>query len=128
LTGGARTAFDLSRAASGEWGARGVAAGAAGVARAGFDAAAGFAAKPFEAMRQAYSQGAREAFVVTGGLSSATSSEVTDAGRDSAPSWARRLRAEQQIRDTAGVATHLAREGDHPVGGDAPRLREEENA
>jgi type IV secretion system protein TrbL len=128
LTGGARTAFDLGRVASGEAGAAGVAAGAAGVARAGFDAAAGVAAKPFEAMRQAYSQGAREAFVVTGGTDPGMSTEAARVDSNAPPSWARRLRAEQQIRDTAGVATHLAREGDHPVGGDAPRLREEENA
>ena len=44
----------------------------------------------------------------------------------SAPAWAQRLRREQRLREAAAIMTHTIRDGDRPVAGDTPKLRQED--
>ena len=71
MVGGASGAYGLGRAASGASGAAGIAAGAAGVARAGTGAVGqgvrNVADRATSGVRQAFSDGQRGAFTVTGG-------------------------------------------------------------
>jgi type IV secretion system protein TrbL len=131
MAGGASTAYGLARATSGASGMAGAAAGTAGITRAGAGAAAqgvrNLGARATEGVRASYRAGQRGAFTATGGAAnSSTPSMDTGGAGDAAPAWARRMRAEQRLREAGMVTAHAIRDGDRPVSGDAPKLRDED--
>jgi len=135
VAGGASTAYGLGRGASGSSGAAGVAAGVAGVARAGVGAVGqglrNMAGRATGGVRRSFSEGGRAAFTATGGtVSGGTDNSVpsgaTPAAAGGPPDWARRLRQRQRMREGVRVAAQTVREGDRPVSGENPRLRDDE--
>jgi len=121
LSAGASTAYGLGRAAAGAEGAAGVGAGLAGVARAGANAARSGMADRF-GFSAAATAGRQAAWRATGG---SFASDGATSATDSAPAWARRLRAEQRMRSNALMVAQAIREGDRPGSGLAPTIREE---
>ncbi len=131
MAGGATGAYGLGHAASGATGMVGVAAGAAGVAHAGVGAASqgvrGLADRATAGVRQSYQSGRRGAFGATGGkLPESAATPDATAAASGAPAWAQRLRREQRLREGATATAQTIREGDRPVSGDSPRLRDDE--
>ncbi|RUZ94799.1 P-type conjugative transfer protein TrbL [Mesorhizobium sp. M7A.F.Ca.US.001.02.1.1] len=124
LSGSTSTAFGLAAATSGQNGAGSIAAGLAGVARAG----AGAAAQPVkQAMSRAASAlsssqqaGRSAAWSATGGEQpSGAASGLGSGGEASAgspPEWANRMKLSQTIGHGAGMAAHSVRSGDHGGG------------
>jgi len=86
-------------------------------------------------MKQSYQAGARGAFEVTGGSSTAGTigGEAGEAGSTSAPSastaqgppaWAKRMKRSQQFTHGAQAAAHSVRSGDSHGGGSSINLSE----
>ncbi|MBK1669805.1 P-type conjugative transfer protein TrbL [Rhodovibrio sodomensis] len=126
VAGGTHGAYTLARATSGVSGAAGVAAGVGGVTRAGAGVVGQGARDATAGVRQAFAGGERRAYTATGGtLPAGASPSPAEAAGTAAPGWARQLRREQRLREGATVAAHTIREGDRPVAGDSPRLRED---
>ena len=134
LAGGAHMSYGLGKAASGATGWRGAMAGASGVAQAGAASVSGaagrFADKAFGSPHTAYAGGADAAFSATGGARSGGGS-IGDAASASsvaggAPGWAQKLRREQFVRDATMAGAQTVKDGDRPVGGESPRLRDDE--
>jgi type IV secretion system protein TrbL len=121
LSAGASTAYGLGQAAAGAEGAAGVAAGLAGVARAGANAARSGVADRFGLSASA-AAGRQAAWRATGGTFASDGATSTT---DSAPAWAKRLRAEQRMRSNALMVAQAIREGDRPGSGLAPNIRDE---
>jgi type IV secretion system protein TrbL len=117
LSSGASTAYGFARATSGEGGAAGMAAGVAGVAKAAAGAATG----------RASAAGGAAAWRATGGSGSPGSSGSDAPANDSAPQWARQLRAEQQNRAHAQHIVQAIKEGDKPTHGEGPDLDQKES-
>lgn len=132
MAGGASAAATLARAASGETGWRGAAAGAAGVAEAGLAGAAramrSSVSRAFGDPGEAFKAGERAAWTATGGKlsSNADASPPGAGGAVSAPDWARKLRAEQGIRDAGITATHVVASGDRGGSAEGPNLHSRE--
>ena len=131
VAGGASTAYGLGRAASGASGPAGVAAGISGMTRAGVGAVGqgvrNVADRATAGVRRSFSDGARGAFTATGGaLPGGTDIPAATAAASGAPDWAQRLRREQRMREGVSVAAHTVRDGDRPVSGENPRLRDDE--
>lgn len=131
VAGGASTAYGLGRAVSGVSGPAGVAAGISGMARAGVGAVGqgirNVADRATAGVRQSFSDGGRGAFTATGGaLPSRADVPAATAAASGAPDWAQRLRREQRMREGVSVAAHTVRDGDRPVSGENPRLRDDE--
>ncbi|WP_027169503.1 P-type conjugative transfer protein TrbL [Mesorhizobium sp. WSM3224] len=124
LAGSTSTAFGLAAATSGQSGAGSIAAGLAGVARAG----AGAAAQPVkQAMSRAASAlsssqqaGRSAAWSATGGEQpSGAASGLGSGGEASAgspPEWANRIKRGQTMSHGASMAAHSVRSGDHGGG------------
>jgi type IV secretion system protein TrbL len=119
----ASTAYRLGQETSGS---KSVGAGLAGVGRAGAAAmrtklsdAAGLGAAAERGRRAAMFAGA------SGGASSAAASG--GGASDAAPSWARRLRAEQTARHHRHVALQAVREGDRGGAAATPDIKERED-
>ena len=70
--------------------------------------------------------GGQAAFAATGGTGHTPAPEAAanDAG---APGWARRIKRSQATRDAGMTAAAAVRDGDRPGGGDAPRLKDDED-
>ena len=132
LAAGTSTAFNLGRAASGSEGMAGVAAGVAGVARAGVGATASglrnAGSRIAEGVTGSAQQGRQAAWRATGGQVAANSNERISAAASSgeAPEWARQLRAEQRQRARLHTATQAIKEGDKAGGATNPSLDERE--
>jgi type IV secretion system protein TrbL len=131
VAGGASGAYGLGRAASGASGAAGIAAGVAGIARTGVGAVGqgvrSFADRATSGVRQSFSEGQRGAFTATGGaLPGGADVPAATAAASGAPAWAQRLRREQRVREGVSLTAHTIREGDRPVSGESPRLRDDE--
>ena len=79
-------------------------------------------------LRESYRSGQQAAVAATGGKASTNDASVTNttAAGSGAPGWAQRLRREQRLREGVTVAAHAVRDGDRPVSGEAPKLRESE--
>ncbi|MEO0822479.1 MAG: P-type conjugative transfer protein TrbL [Pseudomonadota bacterium] len=126
MAGGARASYAMGQVASGQSGVRGVAAGMGGVAQAGAatlaSGAGGLARRVSEKMRS----GGQAAFAATGGTGAAPAPEAP-ANDASAPDWARRIKRSQTTRDAGMTAAAAVRDGDRPGGGDAPRLKDDED-
>jgi type IV secretion system protein TrbL len=128
------SAFSLGAATSGKTGIGGVAAGIGGIGRAGAGAA-GNAARSVGnriagAVRQDVAAGRSAAWRATGGgnasARAASSSPVAAAGGDTAPDWARRLRAEQSRRAHMHSTAQAVKDGDRPTGEAHPDLEEKD--
>jgi len=131
VAGGASTAYGLGRGTSGASGTAGVAAGVAGMARAGVGAVGqgvrNASDRATAGVRRSFSDGARGAFTATGGaLPGGADIPSATAAASGAPDWAQRLRREQRMREGVSVAAHTVRDGDRPVSGENPRLRDDE--
>lgn len=130
VAGGASAAYGLGRAASGSSGMSGVAAGVAGMARAGAGAVShgfrGAADRATAGVRQSFSDGARGAFAVTGGVLPGGAAVAGAEAASAAPAWAQRLRSEQRLREGVTLAAHTVRDGDRPASGENPRLKDDE--
>ena len=126
--------YGLGKAASGATGWRGAMVGASGVAQAGAASVSGaagrFADKAFGSPHTAYAGGADAAFSATGGARSGGGSMGDAASASSvaggAPGWAQKLRREQFVRDATMAGAQTVKDGDRPVGGESPRLRDDE--
>jgi len=108
--GSAAQAYSIGRAASGETGWRGRAAGLAGVARAG--------AVAMQAPFTRAAQRVRDAFAAGGsGASPPSENSATEQ-----PDWAKRLSRRQRLQGAAHSASHVLRASDHGGHADAPKL------
>jgi type IV secretion system protein TrbL len=130
------TAFGLGAAASGETGLAAVTAGVGGVGRAGAGAAVGsvraVGARIADAFSEPAAAGRSAAWRATGGgpiggNGSATPASTGAASRDSAPEWARRLRAEQVRRAHLQSTAQAVKEGDRAGGEANPDLDQRED-
>jgi type IV secretion system protein TrbL len=93
------------------------------------------ASKAADSMKQSYQAGARGAFEVTGGSSTAGTigGEAGEAGSGSAvsafaadgpPAWAKRIKRSQQFTHGIQAAAHSVRSGDSHGGGSSINLSE----
>ena len=110
----------------------GMAAGMAGVARAGAGAVGQRILTTMrfarEGVGQDFQSGSQSAWRATGGSNSTWSLSPTSGTSSAAPDWARTLRNEQRSRAHRQTAAQSIREGDKPVGGASPDLSERESA
>lgn len=130
----ASNAYQLAEATSGATGLSGVGAGIGGVARAGAGAltqgARSMASRAGNSLSESAATGREAAWRATGGgpVSGATASGTnSSAAIDSAPQWARRLRAEQASRAHRHATAQAIKDGDRPGGGANPDLKETED-
>ena len=131
----ASTAYGLGQATSGATGMAGVAAGLGGVARAGGGAVAqgarSAASRTGNSLSQSARTGREAAWRATGGgpVSGGSPTGVAEGqpslAADSAPQWARRLRAEQASRAHRHATAQAIRDGDRPGGAANPDLKED---
>ncbi|WP_313394055.1 P-type conjugative transfer protein TrbL [Sphingobium yanoikuyae] len=145
VRGGATAAGAASAAYSmgslGQSGAAGVASGLGGVARAAGSAAVSplkrAASKASESVKSSFSDGARAAFGVTGGSSTAGSAGGTTAAPEAAapssppagpPAWAQRMRRSQSVSHGTTMAAHAVRSGDSHGGGSSVNLSESDRS
>jgi type IV secretion system protein TrbL len=126
MSGTAAAGYGLGRAASGKSGLGGVAAGVAGAARSSGAALAArlraSAGRALGSPRGAFEAGGREAVAATGGRLGRE--PLASAGPGGTPAWARRLRAEQHLREAGMIAAHTIREGDRGGSSEGPDLKE----
>lgn len=133
----ASNAYQLAEAASGATGLSGVGAGLSGVARAGAGAvtqgARSMASRAANSLSQSAAAGREAAWratggsPVSGGTASSAAANNSSATIDSAPQWARRLRAEQSLRAHRHATAQAIRDGDRAGGGANPDLKETED-
>ena len=132
LAGGASAAYSLG--AAGQSGASGVASGLASVAETGARAAVSplkrAASQAGGGLKDSYRSGARTAFGLTGGSSTAgaTAEAATPAPgtTDGPPAWAASMRRSQHMTHGVQVASHAVRSGDSHGGGSSVNLSEGE--
>ena len=132
-SGGAAATYSM--ASLGQSGAAGVASGLGGVARAAGSAAVSplkrAASKATESVKSSFSDGARAAFGVTGGSSTAGTAGGSSAAPAAAsspagspPAWAQRMQRSQAVNHGATMAAHAVRSGDSHGGGSSVNLSE----
>ncbi len=73
---------------------------------------------------EAAERGRDSAWRAMAGTGAPTAATAAEAGSDSAPAWARQLRAEQHSRHRRQLAVHALREGDHGGVGATPDIKE----
>ena len=137
LAGGASTAYSLG--AAGQSGAAGVASGLGNVASAGAQAAVSplkrAASKADDSIKSSYQSGARAAFEMTGGSSTAgtvggdgegadPAGASSSAAADGQPAWATRMKRGQQVSHGVQAAAHAVKSGDSHGGGSSVNLSE----
>ncbi|MEW5704379.1 MAG: P-type conjugative transfer protein TrbL [Pseudomonadota bacterium] len=134
----ASTAYSLGQATSGATGMGAVAAGVGGVARAGGGAVAqgarSMASRASNSLSQSAKTGREAAWRATGGgsvsgesASGAAQGASSAAATDSAPQWAKRLRAEQASRAHRHTTAQAIKDGDKPGGAANPDLKDRED-
>ncbi len=132
----ASTAYQLGEATSGATGVAGIAAGLGGVARAGAGAVAqgarSVASRTANSLSQSARTGREAAWRATGGSpgsggSPSSVAEARPSAADSAPQWARRLRAEQASRAHRHATAQAIKDGDKPAGAANPDLKDRED-
>ncbi|MDP0929400.1 P-type conjugative transfer protein TrbL [Paracoccus onubensis] len=138
-TAGAATAA-YSVGSLGQSGAAGVASGLGGVARAAGSAAISplkrAASKATESVKSSFSDGARAAFGVTGGSSTAGTVGGASAGPAAAssgpaggpPAWAQQMRRSQAMNHGTTMAAHAVRSGDSHGSGSSVNLSESDRS
>ena len=119
LSGGASTAYSLSKAASGQTGPAGVTAGLAGVAQAAGASAARTAGKSLEGLKSSSRAGSTAAFAATGGQRAKNDAEPS-AGKGG--DLAARIQRSQRLQHAGTMAAHTIREGDCSGPGATPSL------
>ena len=135
--GGAAASYSM--ASLGQSGAAGVASGLGGVARAAGSAAVSplkrAASKASESVKSSFSDGARAAFGVTGGSSTAGTVGGSGAAPAAAfspagspPVWAQRMQSSQAVNHGATMAAHAVRSGDSHGGGSSVNLSESDRS
>lgn len=140
LAGGASTAYSLG--AAGQSGASAVASGLGNIASTGAQAAVSplkrAAGRAADSMKQSYRFGARAAFEVSGGSSTAgtvggDATEATDAfaapsspggSAGGPPAWAKKMQRAQKISHGVQAAAHAVKSGDSHGGGSSVNLSE----
>ena len=140
LAGGASTAYSLG--AAGQSGASAVASGLGNIASTGAQAAVSplkrAAGRAADSMKQSYRAGARAAFEVSGGSSTAgtvggDATEATDASAAPSspggsaggpPAWAKKMQRSQKISHGVQAAAHAVKSGDSHGGGSSVNLSE----
>tara|TARA_R100000935_G_C2834969_1_gene167550 strand:+ start:1215 stop:2519 length:1305 start_codon:yes stop_codon:yes gene_type:complete len=128
MTGAARTSYTLGSVASGKSGPGGVAAGLAGVARAGGDAIRRTASRPARSLKDAYRRGSQGAWTATGGsTSNNTVGGSNNTSSTGEPGWARRMQTQQRMSHAGQAAAHSLRDGDRGSSGAAPSLQDKDN-
>ncbi|MFT4103999.1 MAG: P-type conjugative transfer protein TrbL [Burkholderiaceae bacterium] len=138
-TGGASAAYSMG--SLGQSGAAGVASGLGGVARAAGSAAISplkrAASKASESVKSSFSDGARAAFGVTGGTSTAgtvggsaapEAAAASSSPAGSPPAWAQRMQRSQAVNHGATMAAHAVRSGDSHGGGSSVNLSESDRS
>ena len=111
-------------ALTGRIGAAAATGGAAGVARTLLSAPAGRAlGTPITHIRAAYREGAAQGIRDSQANSDAAAAPA-DAGDQAAPGWARALSRRHRTTQAALLAAQALREGDRPVAGGAPELKD----
>ncbi|TPL46536.1 P-type conjugative transfer protein TrbL [Mesorhizobium sp. B2-4-6] len=134
--GGASTAYQLGAAGRSDFSA--IASGLGGVAAAGAQAAVSplkrGANQASGGIKQSHHAGARAAFEMTGGSSSAGtiggnaapsgSTGVAPRVPESQPAWAKRMKRSQQMTHGVQAAAHAVRSGDSHGGGSSINLSE----
>ena len=125
MAGAARTSFTLGSATSGAKGPKAMAAGVAGVARAGADTMRRAAGRPVQSLKDAYRRGSAQAWTATGG-SGATPAATASQSNASSPDWARRMEARQSASQAGQMAAHSLRDGDRGSPGAAPSLQDKD--
>jgi type IV secretion system protein TrbL len=126
MAGAARTSYTMGAVASGGAGPAGIAAGLAGVARAGGDAIRRTVARPASAFRDAYRRGSESAWRATGGTTTG-SSQSPHTSTAQSPGWARRMERGQRMSHAGQIAAHSLRDGDRGSGGAAPSLQDKDD-
>jgi type IV secretion system protein TrbL len=135
LGSGTVTSYRIGLATSGQSGAAGVAAGIGGVARASAGAATNAMSSAGNRLADTVSGpaagGRSAAWRATGGapVGSAAGSAPGGASQafDGAPTWARRLRAEQNRRAQLHAASQAIKDGDRAGGAATPELDQRED-
>lgn len=136
ISGGTRMAFSMGKAASGESGLKGAAAGVSAVAQAGAgsvgNSAKTVASKVTAPIKQSYQGGGRGAVTATGGTIKGGANAANDAGQaasapNSEPKWAQQARRGQRQRDASMATMHAVRGGDGGGAGQGPRLKQDED-
>ncbi|WP_234187000.1 P-type conjugative transfer protein TrbL [Shinella sp. NM-101] len=139
LAGGASTAYSLG--AAGQSGASAVASGLGNVASAGAQAATSplkrAATQTADGFKSSYQSGARAAFEMTGGSSTAgtiggeadaeaasASAASPSPATDGPPAWAKRMKRSQQMSHGVQAAAHSVKSGDSHGGGSSVNLSE----
>ncbi|MBS7541389.1 P-type conjugative transfer protein TrbL [Ancylobacter lacus] len=137
LAGGASTAYSLG--AAGQSGASAAASGLGNVASTGAQAAVSplkkATGRAADSLKQSYQSGARSAFEVTGGSSTAgtiggeaEAASAPDATSASAagspPAWAKRMQRSQKLSHGVQAAAHAVKSGDSHGGGSSVNLSE----
>lgn len=129
---GASTAYRLAHQASGQSGAVGMAAGMAGVARAGASAVGQRLLTVTRGITDAAADGARSgretAWAATGGKAPQTAGagQTVGGSTESAPAWAQSLRAEGRNRQRLHTTAQSIKDGDKGGGAANPDLKEQE--
>ena len=126
MAGAARTAYTMGAIASSSTGVGAIAAGVAGVARAGAGAVARTVSRPAGSMREAYQRGSQGAWRSTGGTGGSETSSPSGQSTSS-PGWARRMQARQSASQAGQVAAHSLRDGDRGSSGAAPQLNDKDD-
>ncbi|MER8479275.1 P-type conjugative transfer protein TrbL [Mesorhizobium sp. M1163] len=125
LAGSTSAAWELGAATSGRDGAGSIAAGMAGVAKAGARAAVQPArqamSRAASALSDSYEAGRFAAWSATSGKhSSGTASSgdwpTTEASSDAPPAWAKRMKRSQAMSHGASIAAHSVHSSDHGGG------------
>ena len=137
--GGAAATYSM--ASLGQSGAAGVASGLGGVARAAGSAAVSplkrAASKASESVKSSCSDGARAAFGVTGGsstagtaggASAAPAAAAASSPAGSPPAWAQRMQRSQAVNHGTTMAAHAVRSGDSHGGGSSVNLSESDRS
>jgi len=139
LAGGASTAYSLG--AAGQTGVSSVASGLGSVANAGAQATASplkrAAGRAADSLKSSYQSGARTAFEMTGGSSTAgtiggdaaetdgaSAVSTSTAAADGPPAWAKRMKRSQQMSHGVQAAAHAVKSGDSHGGGSSVNLSE----
>lgn len=139
LAGGASTAYSLG--AAGQSGASAVASGLGNVASTGAQAAVSplkkAAGRAADSLKSSHQSGARAAFEVSGGSSTAGTVGGGDAGSEAAPAassaapasgsppdWAKKMQRSQKMSHGVQAAAHAVKSGDSHGGGSSVNLSE----
>jgi type IV secretion system protein TrbL len=123
ISGGTRMAYSMSKAASGEQGVRGIAAGVSGVAKAGVGKASNAAKRMVSPIKDSFQSGSRNAVQASGGQIVGGAANDPKTG---APDWAKRSQGHSASSHAGVTAFHALRDGDRGGASQGPHLQQDE--